>query len=264
MFHRNRLWVTERELDDDLTGLGLQPSGAAAPTQAFRTPVTAGQEMVGRFFFIQRAQALSDDKTLQTYEFLHATFGEYLVARLIVQAVRDTRARSAAGTLALPLGPEPDLLPALLGYLPLSARGTVLPFVAGLIAEPERPALRLWLVGEARQAVTRPQHTPGRYQPFDKRVDHRMATYSFNLVLLILACGGSLRASELHVHAKDPADWLRGSALQWRAAIPGTMWLEAVERITVVRDWHEGRRDMVLSRGGRKRRSGKSRRTSWR
>ena len=35
MFHRLRLWVTEAELDNDLTGLGLQPVRAA---DGFRTP----------------------------------------------------------------------------------------------------------------------------------------------------------------------------------------------------------------------------------
>ncbi|MBM2621865.1 hypothetical protein JIG36_40835 [Actinoplanes sp. LDG1-06] len=247
MFHRLRLWVTERELDDDLAGLGLGPSRAGR-TEAFRTPLTAGQEMVGRFFFIQRARAVRDDQTLQTYEFLHATFGEYLVARLVVQAVRDTAAREAASTLALRLGPanDDDLLKSLLGYTALTARATILSFVSDLFAGPGRDRLREWLVARTSQAVTRPAYGETAYRPVDKRVDHWMSTYSFNLMLLTLACGGSLRASELFTRAADPAYWMRASALQWRAAIPGDMYMDALEVLTVRREWHEGRRDIVL------------------
>jgi len=247
MFHRLRLWVTERELDDDLGGLGLAPSRPGR-TEAFRSPLTAGQEMVGRFFFIQRAQAVQDDQTRQTYEFLHATFGEYLVARLVVQAVRDTEARAAASTLALRLGPsnDDDLLRSLLGFTPLTARATVLPFIAGLLAGPDRDRIRGWLTGRTAEAVTRPQYTESRYRPVDKRIDHWMATYSFNLLLLTLACGGELRASELFTRTGDPATWLRNSALQWQAAIPGDMWMDAMEAIKVTRGWRDGRRDIVL------------------
>jgi hypothetical protein len=243
MFHRLRLWVTERELDEDLAGLGLPPSRPGR-TEAFRSPLTAGQEMVGRFFFIQRAQAVQDDHKLQTYEFLHATFGEYLVARLIVQAVRDTEAREAASTLALRLGPanDDDLLRSLLGFTPLTARATVLPFVAGLLDG----RLRAWLVDRTALAVTRPTYGESRYRPIDKRIDHWMATYSFNLMLLTLACGGELRASELFTKTDDPAAWLRNSALQWQAAVPGDMWMDAMEVLKVTRTWQGDRRDIAL------------------
>ncbi|MEU4240643.1 hypothetical protein [Actinoplanes sp. NPDC026619] len=252
MFHRNRLWVTERELDDDLAGLGTAPAPARpGGADGFRTSLTAGQEMIGRFFFIQRAQAIRDDRTLQTYEFLHATFGEYLVARLTVQALRDTTAREGAATLPLRFGrePESDLVQDLLGYTPLTARNTVLLFVRSLLDGPDRDDIRDFLVRRTRQAVTRPQYTPGRYRPVDKRVDHWMATYSLNLVFLTLACGGELRATDLFTEAADPADWLRGSALQWRAALPGGMWLDALESITARREMRDRRRDIVLTLG---------------
>ncbi|MEU4422573.1 AAA family ATPase [Actinoplanes sp. NPDC024001] len=246
MFHRGRLWVTTGELDTDLAGLGLRPT-RPQPTQAFRTPISAGQEMVGRFFFIQRAQALQDDQTLQTYEFLHATFGEYLVARLVVQAVTDAAARARARTLHLGPAEDDDLLQSLLGYTPLSARTTVIPFIAELLPGADRSGAREWIVERLRVAVTRPSYTPRAYQPVDKRVDHWMATYSFNLTMLALACGPPLHASELYLYAKDPAGWLRDMALQWRAAVPGGMFLDALEHVEVTRCWAgDGRRDMRL------------------
>ncbi|WP_051808716.1 NACHT domain-containing protein [Actinoplanes subtropicus] len=250
MFNRNRLWISERELDADLAGLDLAPSPSASADH-FRTPLTAAQDMVGRFFFIQRSQAIRDDKLLQTYEFLHATFGEYLIARLLVHALREVIAHEQVGTRGPRLSRRlpGDLIQTLLGYTPLTARNTVLFFVGGLIRNDERGAFRASLLRRASESVTRPAYTPGPYRPVDKRIDHWMATYSFNVVLLTLACGGELRASELFTGAKDPADWLRGTALQWRAAIPGTMWLESLNSLWVRRDWHGGRRDMVLSLG---------------
>lgn len=249
MFHRNHQWVTERELDDDLAGLGLEPSGTAR-TERFTTPLTAAQEMVGRFFFVQRSRAIRDDKTLQTYEFLHATFGEYLVARLVVQALRDTTARERAATLSLGSGrqPESDLLQDLLGYTPLTARNTVLQFARSLLGTPDRADVREFLVRRTRRALTWPTWSPGAYRPVEKRIDHGMATYSFNLVLLTLVCGDELRASELFTESAEPADELRDAALQWRGAL-GSLWLDSMEHLSVRWHVHDGRRDRVLSYG---------------
>jgi hypothetical protein len=249
MFHRLRLWVTTAELDADLAGLDL-PSRRPRPADGFRGALTAGQETVGRFFFIQRAQALQDDQTLQTYEFLHATFGEYLVARLVVRAVREAAAVSRARSVRMGRRDEDDLLQSLLGYTPLCARNTVMPFVAELLATPDRDELGDWAIDRLRTAVTRPAWTSRRYQPIDKRVDHWMATYSFNLLLLALACDVPVRASELFRYAEDPAFWLRSTALQWRAAVPSGMFLEVLSSVLVERAWAgDGRRDLIL-RGG--------------
>ncbi|MEV6342865.1 AAA family ATPase [Actinoplanes sp. NPDC051851] len=249
MFHRMRLWVTTTELDADLAGLGLQPSRTAA-TAGFRTPITAGEEMVGRFFFIQRAEALRDDRRLQTYEFLHATFGEYLIARLVVHAVRDAAARAAARTLRLGQAEEDELLRSLLGFTPLTARNNVLSFAAAMLGREDTPALRAWLVDRLRVATTRPHHAPGTYQPVDRRADHWMAIYSFNLMLLTVACGTPLSTVELYPDAPDPARILRDSALQWQAACPIDLWLDSFRRVSVHRRWTaDGRLDFALEWG---------------
>jgi hypothetical protein len=249
MFHRLRLWVTTAELDADLAGLGPGPMVAGA-AESFRAPVTAGQEMVGRFFFIQRAQAVQDGQALQTYEFLHATFGEYLVARLVVAAVRDAAARSRARTLHLGRADDDDLLQSLLGYTPLIARTTVLPFITALLRRSEPGNLRDWLAEQLRTAVTRPRYSERRYAPVEKRVDFWMSTYSFNLMLLVLACGQPVKASELFRHANDPAAWLRDVALQWQAAVPNGMWMDIFDSLTVTRTWTaDDRRDIVVEVG---------------
>ncbi|MEV6595385.1 hypothetical protein AB0M36_00820 [Actinoplanes sp. NPDC051346] len=244
MFNRLRQSVTERELDADLAALGL--TSVRGRTEAFHRPLTGGEELIGRFFFIQRSQAVQDDRTLQTYEFLHATFGEFLVARLVVRALRDTAARAAVARLSLGGARDEGLVRTLLGFAPLAARATVLPFVSSMLAGEDRAVIRAWLVDALRAALIRPALPPQEYRPVDKRADHLMSTYSLNLALLALACGEPLRASELFVHAADPAFWLRGAALQWEAAVPSSIWNDLVGTLTVIRTWDGDRRDLVL------------------
>ena len=105
--------------------------------------------MVGRFFFIHEAQATRDDTRLHTYEFLHATFGEYLIARLVTRELEDLA--DAAQFAADRNRPEPAaddaFLRALLSYMPLTMRGTIVSFAAERIrALPEARRLQLGAV----------------------------------------------------------------------------------------------------------------------
>ena len=84
--NRHRQWVTEAELDADLTACSAR---LRTSTSHFRTPITHAGVALGRFFFIQRAQAVRDGNRLATFEFLHATFGEYLATRLAIQLIAD-------------------------------------------------------------------------------------------------------------------------------------------------------------------------------
>ncbi|MER8265701.1 hypothetical protein ABT007_16075 [Streptomyces griseus] len=68
--NRGRQWVSADELEQDLTAvLGRQPE----LPPGFRTPLTAAETALGRFFFVQRSQSVRDGQVLATYEFLHAT-----------------------------------------------------------------------------------------------------------------------------------------------------------------------------------------------
>ncbi len=40
---------------------------------------------------------------------------------------------------------------------------------------------------------------------------------------------------------------MRNSALQWQAAIPSDMWMDAMEVLDVARVWHKWRRDVVVA-----------------
>ncbi|MFG1604212.1 NACHT domain-containing protein [Actinoplanes sp. NPDC049265] len=250
MFNRGRQWVTERELDDDLTGLRVEPA-RRGPAEDFRSPLTAGQEVVGRFFFIQRAQATQDGRALQTYEFLHATFGEYLVARLLAGILRENAARETSRVVRLGAGGggDEELLRGLLGFTPLTARNTVLSFVADMLATSGPGPVHAWLIGRLQAAVFRPEASPRAYGNLPKRADHWMSIYSLNLVLLALACGEPVRASEVWTLAQEPARWLQGLSLGWQAAVPPSSWFEVTAHLDVRRTYApDGRNDIVLGR----------------
>jgi transposase len=90
MFNRGRQWVTDDELSADLAAL-LGTSTTPRSARGFHAPPTAAQLVIGRFFFIHQAQAIRNDALLTSCEFLHATFGEFLVARLITRDCRLSR-----------------------------------------------------------------------------------------------------------------------------------------------------------------------------
>ncbi|MCU7728455.1 hypothetical protein ODJ79_32495 [Actinoplanes sp. KI2] len=239
MFNRSRQWVTRAELDTDLDTLGIGPVRSSGT--AFRGALTAGEELVGRFFFIQRTQAVQDGNTLITYEFLHATFGEYLVARLIVRELSDA-AQDRFWARALGAGrPTDDLLRSLLRSLPMSTRTTVLPFADTLLREVDRPAVRDWLIARLRLLFGALRRT----DPAEGGPDYATAVYSLNLVLLTLRLG-PVRAGELLPEDDDPASTLRHTAHLWRAAVPSEPWFAVARTFDVRRTWSDGRRDIEL------------------
>ena len=241
MFNRGRQWVTEDELNADLGALGVAPT-RVRQTEAFRSPLTLGQEVVGRFFFIQRAQATQDDRILQTYEFLHATFGEFLVARVIVNLLRENAARAASPMSRLrATSGDDELLRSLLWHMSLSVRQNVLAYVAELLDGPHRKSIRSWLLDTFRSVVHRSE-----YAPRTDTGDQRVALYSLNLALLILTCGEGLRAGEIWPDEEDPSLLMRMVGQSWRSSIPAGYWLDEMAPLTVRRTWSDRRRDIEL------------------
>jgi hypothetical protein len=93
MFNRGRQWVTEAELHG--------------------------------------AQATRDTTRLKTYEFLHTTFGEYLIGRLVTRELNDLADTTARNTTrSRPAPPDDSFLHALLSFAPLTMRGTIVTFLA--------------------------------------------------------------------------------------------------------------------------------------
>ena len=250
MFNRGTQWVTESDLDADLLALFGPPATGAASD--LRTPLRAAEVVIGRFFFIHRAQASRDDTQLETYEFLHATFGEFLVARLIWQVLLDIAAREAASTMSLGAAPVDDvLLHALLSFAALSVRAPVVSFLTEMAANLDQPKrenvtgliVRLFrVVHQSRPARSYPD-----YEPQLLPVPARHAAYSANLVLLAVSTASSIEASKLYgTQANAVTSW-HSHALLWRSQLNTEEWTSLVEILALERLWDGEHRDVRLT-----------------
>ncbi len=252
MFNRSAQWVTEAELEADLAALSGNSGGGGHPSPGLRAPLRPAEIVLGRFFFVHRAQATRDDDRLETYEFLHATFGEFLVARFTWQVLGDVAAREAAATMSFGVNPvDDDLLHALLSYSALSGRAPVIGFLAalasGLDAE-RRRALTELLVRLFRAAQhTRMARRHENYQPRPLPAPARHAAYSANLLLLAVGTGGALRGSELYPGRNVVSCWHRDTLL-WQSQLTSQDWTSLVSTLTLDRlrtDDHD--RDIALA-----------------
>ncbi len=255
MFNRGSQWATEADLESDLPAL-LGAPVPRVPRQDLRAPLRSAEIVLGRFFFIHRARASRDGISLETYEFLHATFGEFLVARLTGQVVQDIAAREAASTMSLTTQPiGDDLLHALLSYTPLSLRASVIGFFTQMVShfDTERRTdivdllIRLFRLAHQPRAAREFDN----YRPRPLPVPARHAAYSANLVLLITCVNGNILAGDLFTD-EDPISAWRSQALLWRSQLSDEEHTTLVECLTVERFVHGDRRDvrLTLSHGG--------------
>ncbi|MFC6564914.1 NACHT domain-containing protein [Actinoplanes utahensis] len=196
MLNRSAQWVTERELERDLVAVFGEPPGGVSAGGID----TAGL-LLGRFFFVHRTQAIAGATTFATYEFLHATFGEYLIARLTWQLFEEAVSRRSVSVL--PAWAGDDGLPArLLSFVPLAVRSPILRFLAESASALSETQRAEWTAVIA-EMYRRSQYLSwglqsGDYRPATVRMPVRYAAYSANLVLLaVLVAGGTLRYSVL-------------------------------------------------------------------
>lgn len=247
VLNRQRQWVTADELDHDLTE--LLHLGPARRGTSFRSTLAASETALGRFFFIQRAQSLRDERELSTYEFLHATFGEYLAVRLALHVLRGMLLQQSP----VSLGHTPvndGFAYALLSYAPLSSR-QMLRFAASLVnhlptAERQRLAgLLTQLLYEQSHRAEDPY--PG-YRPRRLRTSSRHGIYGANLTLMVLLLNGGTTASALFPGADDPAGLWHRQVLLWRSSFTEFQWTEFALSMTVRRAFREdGGRDIELA-----------------
>jgi hypothetical protein len=246
MLNRGRQWVTEAELDGDLAVLLGHREAASAD---FRVPLSQAGIAVGRFFFVQRSQAISADTRRQTYEFLHATFGEYLAARLTVQLAAGLLGQRPALTVGRARADD-DLLYALLSFAPLSSR-QMLRFVAGsaLLSVPaaDRPRLAELLIGVLADSQRRTGHRHEDYAPAVRPTASRHGVYAANLVLLVLTLAGPVTGSRLFPGSRDPAGRWTGTVMLWRSALSQADWTDLALALRLRRFWAGSSREIELS-----------------
>ncbi|WP_182884180.1 NACHT domain-containing protein [Microbispora sp. H10885] len=248
MLNRGRQWVTAEELDRDLAALFLERSRMDT---GFAASLTHAEEVIGRFFFVHQAQAEQDNKVLKTYEFLHATFGEYLVAFLLHRVLEQLRTQ--AGTAAGPLGGgrlQDGLLYALTSFTVLSARRPVLDFVRELTSGKDGYRELLLRLFRGRDHRTDENHE--RYEPQTQTPVRRDAYYGVNLVLLCAAVSESVAGRELFglENGSDPLpDW-RALALLWKSSLLIEEWRDLTRNLVVKRSQGYRHRDMTLYLAG--------------
>jgi hypothetical protein len=195
MFNRGRQSVTEADLITDLAALtsdAADPPGMAGQAAA----LNIAERLAGRFFFrlfVHRDQVMHGQKsTRSAYEFLHATFGEFLVARWVVAELSrlGEHARRFADD---PYPPRPDdgRFRALLSVAVFTTREQrILKFIASLLARMPAEDLSMLkpLVTALYRECLRPlgQDPYPHYQPSERTSPAKFAAYSANLALLLL------------------------------------------------------------------------------
>ncbi|HZM79799.1 MAG TPA: hypothetical protein VFC19_29055 [Candidatus Limnocylindrales bacterium] len=182
MFNRSSQFVAEEDLNDDLAALLLGDSDAGGD----RASQTRAQRLVGRFFFVHVAAARFGD-TLRTYEFLHATFGKYLVAWLITRAL--PQPRTPRSLTRIRTERNDGLLAAVMSHALLVERKQILTFLRHLASGlPERDRVRDLILESFRacfDGVAWSSFT--QYRPVRKNLLERMSVYSANLLLIAVA-----------------------------------------------------------------------------
>ncbi|GAA4415291.1 NACHT domain-containing protein [Actinokineospora soli] len=169
MFNRGRQSITEAELTADLLALEENP--------------VSGERLLGEFFFVHTAQAVSTSAQ-RSYEFLHLTFAEYLVANFVVDVLADKTTPT-----------DDDLLFALLSHEPLSIQQPILFFLD------ERLAGHPELVGKLDALVDKLASRPQSryfttYLGVRRHQIKATAAYSANLVLLRTRTGKPIPLSK--------------------------------------------------------------------
>ncbi len=245
MFNRGRQWVTTEDLNGDLAALLPAP---AAQTTSFQAPLSRADRVIGKFFFVHQASAVRDDASLRTYEFLHATFGEYLVARMTRDVLRSMVARETAPADPFFGPPQPDdgLLHALLSFSVLTERQPTVAFLRDLLPALDREPTTDLLVRLLHGAETRTDQSHADYRPGRNTFITRCAYYTANLVILASLIAGEITASRLFPGDSRPVrSWPHLTSL-WYARLSGKAFESLLRHFRVERVSQGGDRDLIV------------------
>ncbi|WBO66630.1 NACHT domain-containing protein [Streptomyces camelliae] len=233
MLHRGAQAITGEQADGDLRAL--------APESPGREPLGA-EPLFGRFFFVHEAQAVVTDQRLRSYEFLHATFGEHLAARLIDGALR---------RLAESGSQDDGELYALLSFTPLTDRDQLPRNLGDMLAA--------WPDGEARERLPgllaarfrqtewgNPHRTDPGHAPTTVTRTYRNAVYEVNLLLITVLAAGEVYASAF-VGTGDLVDGWRRQVLLWQSQLSSESWDLLSSALHPERCERDGKPDLRIS-----------------
>ncbi|MFF6782762.1 NACHT domain-containing protein [Streptomyces sp. NPDC012510] len=251
MFHRGAQAISGEEADRDLAALrnteahGLRDQKPQEPQKPQDRPRETGpsQTLFGRFFFMHEAQAVVTEERLRSYEFIHATFGEHLTARLIARALDRLVKSSGSGQDPVDDGE----LYALLSFAPLTDRAQLVQNLREMLAawpEPvardDLPDLLAELFEDA--AWETPHRTDLGHVPTRLTRTYRDTVYHINLLLIAVLAAGEVHASEF-LRTDDVADtWRRHSKL-WQSQLSASSWELLSSTLGPHRRWRPGPSD---------------------
>ena len=250
MFARGQQAASEAELNQDLPVLFPQDEGSR--DDAGRT-LTPAQRATGRFFFIHKSEAHLGNDRARSYEFLHATFGEFLVARLVVSALRDAAARREAALHSITAaGPLDDgFLYAALSFSCLVSRTSIVNFTAELLRQlpdDERARCREALGDLIRRSLfPGPSRSFQHYEPVRCPISRRIACYSANMVVMLVLLAGNVSVSELCGPTDTGKNWAEIGYL-WRSAFSSSEWRGLIDTVRARVSRSDGPVEIELSR----------------
>lgn len=229
MFNRGRQDIADIRLADDLIAL-REPWALAHDAAGVITREHIGQQTIGHFFFVHTAEAdgAAERYTRHSYEFLHATFGEYLVAYFAVTYLRQLP-RTTAGSNFGGFRVDDSMLFALLSHQPLSLRSNVTEFVAEMCSEiepAEADAIReclehLWRGYKSRPGAAREYDS---YKPLGGDSIRELSAYSANLLILRLCIDPEVQIADLMGSVDDALSAWKAQVSLWVAGLDDFGW----------------------------------------
>ena len=240
MFNRNAQYVSESNLDADLT---LLSSSSNQPSHAdpVQSP-TPAQSLVGRFFFVHVARSSYGSELPQearTYEFLHATFGEYLIARIVAKMLESiVRLLEFQRSAPMAMGGENSNghFSALLSFQVLAQRQQIIDFLRETFArqsESELAAQTELLLSLFKRSLWQlPEDDFARYLPTQLDIPTRLTCYSANVTILLCA-QGPIAVSSLLGEDDDSIDRWSQLAKMWQSRLSVEAWASLRECLSV-------------------------------
>ncbi|WP_439656719.1 NACHT domain-containing protein [Lentzea sp. HUAS TT2] len=243
MFNRGHQYVTATELNDDLAVFAPKQSTRSSTT--FDIPIDDADRTVENFFFIH-SPARNDGATaeLRTYEFLHSTFGEYLIAEVTIKLLRQLAAAQAlptANPYQLSAPPDDSLLYALISHQAFIKRKPIIEFARGLFStlpDGERDCVLRTLDDLIQACQHRPPNDPYlAYRPAASTIITRIARYSANLVCLRVLLDEDVPTSIADLFGQDhdsPLAGWRATVHLWKSGLDEESWNEVISRLTLL------------------------------